>query len=127
MRVPSLVASIIFVSLMTGGQVVAGEGTDAGQAVQESAQASAHTSASAAHAIVASGKVTSAASAVPLSVGGAVLGSAGAVSAGAAQDSIQAATAPIGTPLAVTDESITTMPPNEALKIKHDKKSEKEL
>jgi hypothetical protein len=83
--------------------------------------------ASAAHAIVASGQVTSAASSVPLSVGGAVLGSAGAVSTGAAKDSLKAATSPIGKPLEVTEEAITTMPPNEALRAKKDQKSDKEI
>jgi len=127
MRIPSLVSSILVLLVTTGGPLFAGDNTNAGQAVKESAQASGNASASAAHSIVASGQVTSAASAVPLSVGGAVLGSAGAVSAGAANDSMKAATAPIGTPLEVTDESITTMPPNEALKVKNDKKSDKEI
>jgi hypothetical protein len=31
---------------------------------------------------------------------------------------LRAATAPIGTPLEISDESITVMPPNEALKSK---------
>jgi len=127
MRTPSLVSSIFILLLITGGPVFAGNNTHSGQAVQESAQASGHASASAAHSIVASGQVTSAASAVPLSIGGAVLGSAGAVSTGAAHDSMKAATAPIGTPLEVTDESITTMPPNEALKTKNVKKSDTKL
>jgi hypothetical protein len=127
MRIPSLVSSILVLLFTTGGPVFAGDNTHAEQAVQESAQASGNASASAAHSIVASGQVTSAASAVPLSVGGAVLGSAGAVSAGAAHDSMKAATAPIGTPLEVTDESITTMPPNEALKTKNDKQSDKKI
>lgn len=127
MRVLSIVTSSLVLFFMVGGSAFAENIAHAGQAVQESAQASGHASASAAHSIVASGQVTSAASAVPLSVGGAVLGSAGAVSAGAAHDSMKAATAPIGTPLEVTDESITTMPPNEALKIKSEKKSDKEI
>lgn len=127
MRKHSLVSSILVLLFTTCGPVFAGDNTHAGQAVQESVQASGNASASAAHSIVASGQVTSAASAVPLSIGGAVLGSTGAVSAGAAHDSMKAATAPIGTPLEVTDESITTMPPNEALKTKSDKKSDKEI
>lgn len=127
MRKSILVSSVLLLLFATGGQVLAGQDTHSGQAIKESAQASGHASASAAHSIVASGQVTSAASAVPLSVGGAVLGSAGAVSAGAAHDSMKAATSPIGTPLEVTDESITTMPPNEALKRKKDQKSDKEI
>jgi hypothetical protein len=127
MRIPILVSSTLILLFTTSGPVFAGDNTHAGQAVKESVQASGNASASAAHAIVASGQVTSAVSAVPLSAGGAVLGSAGAVSAGAAHDSMKAATAPIGTPLDVTDESITTMPPNEALKTKDDKKSDKKI
>ena len=64
---------------------------------------------------------------MPLSIGGAALGSAGAVSAEAAKESMKAATAPIGTPLNVTDEVITIMPPNEALKPKVENKSDKPI
>lgn len=96
--------------------VLADDSTHAGHAVTEAAKASGHASASAAHSIAASGQVTSAASAAPLSIGGAVLGSAGAASAAAARDSMRAAVAPIGTPLPITDDAITVVPPNEALK-----------
>jgi hypothetical protein len=102
----------------TIGSAFADDNTHAGHAVTEAVQASGHASASAAHSIAASGQVTSAVSALPLSVGGVALGSAGAVSAGAARDSMRAATAPIGTPLEITDEAITVIPPNEALKAK---------
>jgi hypothetical protein len=102
--------------------------THAGRAITYSGQASVAASGSAAHSIAASGQVTSAASAMPLAIGGAVLGSGGAVSAGAARDSMKAATAPIGTPLPITNENITIMPPNEMLKAKEtDKKSDKSL
>jgi hypothetical protein len=100
------------------GSAVADDNTHAGRAVNEAVKSSGHASASAAHSIAASGQVTSAVSAVPLSIGGVALGSAGAVSAGAARDSMRAATAPIGTPLEITDEAITVIPPNEALKSK---------
>lgn len=106
---------------------LAADDTHAGRAITYSGQASAAASGSAAHSIAASGQVTSAASAMPLSIGGAVLGSAGAVSAGAARDSMKAATAPIGAPLPITDEAITVMPPNEALKNGGDKKSDKDI
>lgn len=96
----------------------AADETHAGAAVKNALQSSGHASASAAHSIVASGQVTSAAIAIPLSVGGVVLSTAGAVSGAAAHDSMRAATAPIGTPLEITDEVITVMPPNEALKTK---------
>lgn len=89
-----------------------GADTHSGQALEEGSKAGTHASTSAAHAIVGSGQVTSAASAVPLAIGG----SAGAVSAEIAKDLMKAATAPIGTPLEITDESVTAgPPPNEAL------------
>jgi len=111
--------SLVFMLLAaTNSSVFAAGDTESGRAVNEAVQSSGHASASAAHSIAASGQVTSAVSAVPLSVSGAALGSAGAVSAGAARDSMRAATAPIGTPLEITDETITVIPPNEALKAK---------
>lgn len=127
MRISRLASSVLVLLLMTAGPLLAGDNTYSGQAAHEAAQASGNASASAAHSIIASGQATSAASAVPLAVGGAVLGSAGAASKSAAHESMKAATAPIGTPLEVTDESIITMPPNEALKPKNDKKSDKQI
>lgn len=90
--------------------------THSGQASGNAVQSGSHASASAGHSIAASGQVTSAASAIPLAIGGAVSGAAGVVSSQAARGSANAATAPIGTPLDITDEAITIMPPNEALK-----------
>lgn len=121
------IVSSVFLAALASSTAYAEEDTHAGRAITYSGQASAATSGSAAHSIAASGQVTSAASAIPLSVGGAVLGSAGAVSAQAAHDSMKAATAPIGTPLNITDEAITTMPPNEALKTNNAKKSDKDI
>jgi len=109
-----LVASIV---LLAGSPpVFSGQDTHSGQAVRESGQASVHASASAAHALVASGQVTSAVSAVPLAIGGAALTSAGTASTGAAKSLQKAASAPAGTPLKITDESLVTVPPDEALK-----------
>lgn len=94
----------------------AADDTHAGRAASNLSQSSGHASASAAHSIAASGQVTFAASAVPLTVGGAVLGSAAAGSKAVGNDSMRAATAPIGTSLEITDEAITVMPPDVALK-----------
>lgn len=70
------------------------------------------------------GRVISGTSAIPLSVGAVVLSAGATVSAGAAQGSTQGSTqavaAPIGTPLAITSEVITVMPPNQALQQKPD-------
>ncbi|MBT3065970.1 hypothetical protein [Rhodoferax sp. U11-2br] len=90
----------------------------AAQALNNGSAASGHASASAGHSLVASGQLTSAALAVPLMSAGVVAGSVGGASAGSANQSMRAATAPIGTPLEVTDESITVISPKEALKPK---------
>ena len=119
--------SSVFIIALASSAVYAEDDTHAGRAITYSGQASVATSGSAAHSIAASGQVTSAASAMPLSIGGAALGSAGAVRAEAAKESMKAATAPIGTPLNVTDEVITIMPPNEALKPKVENKSDKPI
>lgn len=66
------------------------------------------------------GRVISGTSAIPLSVGAVVLSAGATVSAGAAQGSTQAVAAPIGTPLAITSEVITVLPPNQALQKKPD-------
>lgn len=88
------------------------------RAIQASGRASANVSISAAHSIAASGQAVSAIMAVPLSAAGVVLGTSAAVSLDAANASMNAANAPIGTPLPVTNEVITVIPPNEALKAK---------
>lgn len=123
MRKSSLIFFVIATTTFCGATFGAGDDTHVGRAITYSGQASAAALGSAAHSIAASGQVTSAMSAIPLSIGGAVLGSAGAVSAGAAKGSMKAATAPIGTPLKVSDEAITVTPPNEALKSKDNQKS----
>ncbi|MEI7432257.1 MAG: hypothetical protein WCL27_17565 [Betaproteobacteria bacterium] len=109
-----LVALSVLMMLLSN--VFAQETTHSGQAATESVRASGHASGSAAHSIAASGRVTSAAIAVPMSVGGAVLVVSGAASVSAANQSMRAAIAPIGTPLPITDEAIVTTPPNVALK-----------
>lgn len=114
MKAPITAPLLLVLALMPAAY--AQDQTHAGQAVLNSGQSSAHASASAGHSIAASGQVTSAVSAIPLAIGGLVSGTAGAVSSQAARGSTRAATAPIGTPLDITDETITVMPPNEALK-----------
>ena len=109
---------LVYAVLAATSHAAAQPGAQANEAATHGLAASGHASASAAHSVAASGQLTSAALAVPLLSGGAVLGSAGAVSADAGRDSLRAATAPIGTPLEITDEVITIVPPNEALKPK---------
>jgi hypothetical protein len=101
--------------LIMGVSCAFAQSGNARKALNESGQASGHAGASAGHGILASGQVTSAAIAVPLSVGGAVLGAAATIANGAADSAMNAANAPIGQPLPVTDRVITTMPPSDAL------------
>lgn len=116
-RLTSLLLGAAFaVATVTGA--MAADDSHLKRATTEAVKASGHASASAAHGIAASGKVTSAAAAIPLAIGGAVLSGAGALSTGAAQDLSKASATPIGAPLEVTDETITVVPPDQALKPK---------
>ena len=102
-------------ALLWSGAVFASEETHAGKALHEAGAASGHASASAGHALVATGQVTSAAASVPLAVSGAAATSAGAASTAAAVELHKAAIAPAGKPLPVAEESLTTVPPDQAL------------
>ncbi len=105
----------ILITLLVSSSAAADQSLS-GQAAGNSAQASAHASASAAHAIAASGQATLGVSAIPLAIGGMVSGTAGALSSQAAHGSAQAATTPVGAPLDISNETITIMPPDQALK-----------
>ncbi len=87
--------------------------THSDRAVTHGSQASGHASGSAAHAIAGSGQAVSGAASVPFMASGA----SGAASAQVGEDLHDAATAPIGEPLKITDETITIgLPPDQALK-----------
>jgi hypothetical protein len=95
------------------GTGCAGSTSNASVAVQQSVQASGLASSSAAHALAASGQAALAVSSVPLAIGGVVLSGAGAASMGAAKASMNIASAPAALP--VTDQTITVIPPSQAL------------
>ena len=97
----------LFAALASSG--CAGSTSNASVAVKQSVQASGLASSGAAHALAASGQAALAVSSVPLAVSGAVL-------SGAAKASMNAASAPAGTALPLTDQTITVIPPNQALK-----------
>ena len=111
-------AIVISLGLAQGAVLAQTAADNAAQAVDNGVKGSGHASASAAHSIAATGQVTCGMMAVPLLASGAVAGSAGGASANAGATSLNAASKPIGTPLVVTDEFITVMPPNQALKSK---------
>jgi hypothetical protein len=118
-----LACVLIAASLPLPIAAIAGDDTYSGRAVQEAGKAStlgsaaaSHASGAAANALISTGQVTSGVAAVPLSVGGAAVTSAGAAMMSGAAALGKAASAKPGAPLPITDESLTAMPPNEALK-----------
>lgn len=94
----------------------AGNNSNAGLAVNQAAQASGLVVGSAAHAIAASGQVALGAAAIPLAATGAVASGIGAASSTAARSSMKAAVAQPGAPLPVTDQTISAISPDQALK-----------
>lgn len=102
---------IVVFSTIFVGSVLAQSGHGSA-AVDESIKTVMHGSASAGHSIAASGQATSVASAVPLSI----MGAAGAASSEIAKDLMDAATKPIGEPLEISDETVTSISPDQALK-----------
>jgi len=104
--------SAVVISLMLCANSFAGE-THSGRALEESGKASIHASASIAHGIAGSGQVVSAVAAVPFYA----IGTIGEASKEVGITLMEAATAPIGTPLIITEETVTAgPPPNDALK-----------
>lgn len=111
MQKTKLTIALTMFSVLISANSFAGK-THSGQAVAEAGKASSHAVGSVAHGTIASGQAASAAAAVPLAVAGA----AGAVSAKISKDLMDAAKAPVGAPLEISDESVTAgPPPNEAL------------
>ncbi len=97
-------------------QAQANPAENAQQAVKAGGRASANASASAAHSLVATGQLVSGLVAVPmLASGTAVVGVGGsAVQAGASL--MDAASRPIGAPLPITDETLSIVAPDQALR-----------
>jgi hypothetical protein len=119
--------SALFVGMVLGLVLVSpfaqADDTYSGQAVKETAKAgtlgsaaASHASAGAANALISTGQVTSAVAAIPLSAGAAVTMSAGAAMAGGAAALGKAAMAKPGAPLPVSNESVTSMTPDQALR-----------
>ena len=86
------------------------------RAVQTGTNASGNASASAGHSLAASGQVTSAVLAVPLMAAGVVATGVGSVAAQSGQGLMDAASRPIGEPLPVTQENLSVMSPDMALR-----------
>ncbi|MFH2057372.1 MAG: hypothetical protein ABIJ59_00535 [Pseudomonadota bacterium] len=97
----------LIIVILISNQPSFAQGTHSGQAVKNSAQASASVSKGAAHSIAASSQVASAVIAIPFMA----LGASGAVSAKVGEDLWDAANKPAGRPLEITDETISAGPP----------------
>ena len=104
---------LVAIGILVSSSSIFAADTHSGQAAKHAANSGSNASGSAAHAIMSSGQVASAAAAIPL----AIIGSVGEVSKQISEDLMDAAMAPIGTPLEITEESIVAgPPPNEAIK-----------
>jgi hypothetical protein len=85
------------------------------QAVMNGGRASGNAAASAGHSLSAMGQLASGVAATPMLASGAIAVSVGSAAVGAGGSLMNAANNPIGTPLPLTEETISIMPPNKAL------------
>lgn len=85
------------------------------KAVQAGGRASGNASASAGHSLAATGQLTSGVIATPIMASGAIAAGAGSAAMQAGGALMDSARRPISTPLPVTDETISILPPNKAL------------
>lgn len=101
----SLISALVLTCILSINSF-AGD-THSGRAISEAGRASGHSGASAVHSVAGAAQVTSGAIAVPLYVSGGV----GTVSTIIADELMEAATAPAGSPLVITEETVTAGPP----------------
>lgn len=85
------------------------------QAVKAGGLASGHAAASVGHSLLATGQLASGVVATPLLASGAVATGVGSASTQAGGSLMNTAGSPIGKPLPLTDETISIIPPNQAL------------
>ena len=85
------------------------------KAVRTAGRASGNASASAGHSLAATGQLASGVVATPIMASGAVATGAGSAAMQAGGALMDSARRPIGTPLPVTDETISILSPNQAL------------
>ncbi len=96
--------------------LISNSNTNAADSAQNASGASTHASKAITMGIAASGQVTLGVSAVPLLSAGAVSSAIGAASTAAGKSSAATGSLPENGPLPITDETITVMPPTEALR-----------
>jgi len=85
------------------------------QAVKAGGRASGNAIASAGHSLAATGQLASGVVATPLLASGAIAVGVGSAAVQAGGSLMNTATSPIGTPLPVTEETVSIIPPNKAL------------
>lgn len=113
-KLNSTVALICFFSLCAT-TAMANPAEQLQKAVKAGGQASSHAAASAGHSLAATGQLTSGVVATPLLASGAIAVGVGSAAVQAGGSLMNAATHPIGTPLPVTEETVSIIPPNKAL------------
>jgi len=109
MRKIRILSAVLIFSLAPVGPCFA-EGTHSGRAFEESVQAGSHAFKGSGHATLASGQLVSATAVVPFAIVGSV-GVVGSVGTEIVRGMMDAETTPAGTPLPITDETITAGPP----------------
>lgn len=86
-----------------------------GQAVKAAGRASGNAAASVGHSLLATGQLASGVVATPLLASGAVATGVGSAATQAGGSLMNTASSPIGKPLPLTEETISIIPPNQAL------------
>lgn len=108
-------AAVLCVLSLCAASAIANPADQMQKAVKTGGQASSNAAASAGHSLVATGQLASGVVATPLLASGAIAVGVGSAAIQAGGSLMGAASSPIGTPLPVTDETISIIPPNKAL------------
>jgi hypothetical protein len=109
------ISMLVCALVLCASNAMANPAEEASQAIRAGGRASGNASASAGHSLAATGQLASGVVATPLLASGAVAVGVGSAALQAGGSLMNAATSPIGTPLPVTDETVSILPPNKAL------------
>lgn len=101
--------------LLWASATLANPADHAEKAVQAAGRASANASASVGHSLAATGQLASGMVVTPVLASGVLAVGAGSAAMHSGAASVQAATQPIGQPLPLTRETVSVLPPNQAL------------
>ena len=112
MNSPYLIACVFVLATNTATANPAGHATEAARA---GLRASGNAAASAGHSLAATGQLASGVVATPILASGAMAVGVGSAAVQAGGSLMNAANSPIGTPLPVSEETVSVLPPNQAL------------